>query len=68
MHNESRAEREPEPVKESKWRILGPVVFWGAVAALPAMNLASSIISYKDTKMQLELTQLKELAEAATKK
>ncbi len=66
MHNESLADREPEPVvKESRIRKYGPAMFWAGVILMPVANLGAAYLGYKDTKMQLELAQLKELAETA---
>ena len=68
MHNESRAEREPEPVvKESKLRKFGPAIFWGSMIAMPALNLAAAYFGYKDTQKQLELAKLKDIAGTVAK-
>jgi hypothetical protein len=66
MHNESQADREPEPNKPSKLRKFGPALFWGAVITLPAMNLGAALIQHRTAKLQLELAHLKEIAESAT--
>lgn len=47
-----------QTAKESKFRKFGPIIFWGTVVALPAMNLTASVLNYKTTKMTLELEKL----------
>lgn len=64
----------PEPVIEildplpprtppSKWRKYGPLLFWGTMVALPAMNMTSAIFNYKTLKLEVELEKLRNAAE-----
>ena len=62
---ETLHESEQQP-KESRLRKFGPAIFWGTVVALPALNLTASYLGYRDTKMQLELAKLKDIATQAS--
>lgn len=53
----------PEQPKESKLKKYGPAIFWGTLMALPAMNLAASVLDYKTAQLQLEIERLREAAE-----
>jgi hypothetical protein len=58
------SDREPEPEietpkKESFFKRNGPVIFWGSMIAMPAMNLAAAIINMKTTQKGLESEQLR---------
>jgi hypothetical protein len=61
MHDETLAEPqlENEDQKESFFRRNGHFLILGAIATLPAMNLAAAIIGAKTTQKNLEIAELK---------
>lgn len=67
MPNEDYEVLDPLPAqaKESKWMKYGPVIFWGTIVALPAMNLGASFFNYRTARLQVELETLKAAAEKA---
>lgn len=60
MHNESPTEPqfENEDQKESFFVRNGHIIFWGAMIALPAMNLTASVIGAKTAQKNLDIATL----------
>lgn len=56
---------DPEPSRRppSKWLKYGPLMFWGTMVALPAMNMTGAYFNYRTAKLQVELEKLKKTAE-----
>ncbi len=61
MYNESPTEDQldTEDQKESFFVRNGHIIFWGAMIALPAMNLTASVIEAKTTQKSLDIETLK---------
>jgi hypothetical protein len=57
---------ETKPKREPMWRKYGPVIVWGTIIALPAMNMTASIFDYKTAQLNLQIEELKAAAEQLT--
>lgn len=66
----SHIENDLMPAKESRIKRYAPAIFWGAVIALPAMNMGAAYFGMKGAQAELEIAKMKDLAdrvaEAAT--
>jgi hypothetical protein len=51
---------QPTARKPSKLRKYGPVIFWGTIVVIPAMNMTASFFDWQTAKLQLETAQLQD--------
>lgn len=53
----------PHPKQPSKWRKYGPLLLWGTIVVVPAMNMTTSYFDYKTAQLAVELEKLKQVTE-----